>query len=305
MGEAGPGTAGGRAAAPRRPWPTPPTTPLTGATTDGHGRRRTPTGAGRPTRRCSTPWRRSPPREDRAAVAAAVGHVYTPWLRDVAELFQERVKREPAAGSGDRPARGRAPRHLRLVRRRAAVRPGPASSLAALAGRVGRSQSRHHIAALPTVTPTAKPAVSPVAAQDRRADGGRGVPPLRRPGRQGPDRRTGSASCWTRTASRSSAASETGEPDGQGVDRVRQPGPDRPRRGDRTWPAGSRSCSPGWSQRIEALLDGGLAGGPGRHRPRLAAGPRRAAQGGPAEVPDGDPLGAVRRGEADRDGRLP
>src|SRR5262249_49490348 len=36
--------------------------------------------------------------EDRTAVAAAVGHVYTPWLRDLAEQFQDRVKQKPLPG---------------------------------------------------------------------------------------------------------------------------------------------------------------------------------------------------------------
>src|SRR5208283_3666538 len=32
---------------------------------------------------------------DREAVTGAIKHVYAPWLRDAAELFQERVKQQP------------------------------------------------------------------------------------------------------------------------------------------------------------------------------------------------------------------
>ena len=42
-----------------------------------------------------------------------------------------------------------------------------------------------------------------------------------------------------------------------------------------------------------------MEGGPGRHRPRLAADAQRPAEVGAAEVPDGDPLAALCRGEAD------
>lgn len=100
--------------------------------------------------------------QDQAAVASVIAHVYGPWLRDAAELFQRRVRHEPLPG--------------RDVVRIAAV-PGGACVLfadglrydvgqklqAALAGRVGNIKVQHHFAALPSVTPTAKPAVSPVA----------------------------------------------------------------------------------------------------------------------------------------------
>lgn len=99
--------------------------------------------------------------EDCAAVAAAVAHVYAPWLRDAAELLQEKLKKEPLPG--------------REVTRLADVPSGTcilfADGLrydvgqklrAILESRVGPVQMKHHWAALPTVTPTAKPAVSPV-----------------------------------------------------------------------------------------------------------------------------------------------
>ena len=102
--------------------------------------------------------------EDRAAVAAAVGHVYTPWLRNLAEQFQERVKMNPLPG--------------RDISRLKEVPPGTCVFLAdGLRYDLGQRlkglleakglmvQAHHHTAALPTVTPTAKPAVSPVAAK--------------------------------------------------------------------------------------------------------------------------------------------
>jgi hypothetical protein len=100
--------------------------------------------------------------KDREAVCAAVAHVYAPWLRDAAELFQQKVRQQPLPG--------------REVARLAEVPAGTcvlfADGLrydvgqklrAALEGRVGGLEMRHHYAALPPVTPTAKPAVSPVA----------------------------------------------------------------------------------------------------------------------------------------------
>ncbi len=36
--------------------------------------------------------------QDREAVCAAIASVYTPWLRDAAELFQQRVSQEPLPG---------------------------------------------------------------------------------------------------------------------------------------------------------------------------------------------------------------
>jgi hypothetical protein len=102
--------------------------------------------------------------EDRAAVAAAVGHVYIPWLRDLAEQFQDRVKQKPLSG--------------REIVRLKEVAPGTCvffadglrydlgQRLKGLLEAKGLSvQLHHHTAALPTVTPTAKPAISPVAAK--------------------------------------------------------------------------------------------------------------------------------------------
>jgi hypothetical protein len=100
--------------------------------------------------------------EDRAAVSAAIQHVYVPWLRDAAELFQQRVEVAPLPG--------------RAMPRLGDIAPGTCVLFVdglrfdvgqrlreLLKGRVGGIDVTHHTAALPTVTATAKPAVSPVA----------------------------------------------------------------------------------------------------------------------------------------------
>jgi hypothetical protein len=102
--------------------------------------------------------------DDRIAVVAAVQHVYAPWLRDLAEQFQECVKNTPLPG--------------REVARLKEVSPGTCVFFAdGLRYDLGQRlkglleakglvvQIHHHTAALPTVTPTAKPAISPVASK--------------------------------------------------------------------------------------------------------------------------------------------
>jgi len=99
---------------------------------------------------------------DLEVVTTAVARVYQPWLRDAAELFQKRVAESPLPG--------------REQARLDAVPPGTCilfadglrydvgqKFLAMLAGRVGEVQTSYHFVALPSVTPTSKPAVSPVA----------------------------------------------------------------------------------------------------------------------------------------------
>lgn len=99
---------------------------------------------------------------DQEAVNTTVAHLYQPWLRDAAELFQRRVGESPLPG--------------RETPRLAAVTSGTCvlfvdglrydvgqKFLALVAGRVGQLEISHHFVALPAVTPTAKPAVSPVA----------------------------------------------------------------------------------------------------------------------------------------------
>jgi len=108
---------------------------------------------------------------DQDAVQSAVAHVYAPWLRDSAELFQQRAKETPLPG--------------REKPRLDAVSPGTCvlfadglrydvgqKFLAMLVGRVGEIQPTHQFCALPSVTPTAKPAVSPVADKIKGTDAG-------------------------------------------------------------------------------------------------------------------------------------
>jgi hypothetical protein len=102
--------------------------------------------------------------EDRAAVVAAIQHVYTPWLRNLAEQFQTKVKENPLPG--------------REVARLKDVPPGTCvffadglrfdlgQRLKGLLETKGLFVELHRqTVALPPVTPTAKPAVSPVAAK--------------------------------------------------------------------------------------------------------------------------------------------
>ncbi len=101
---------------------------------------------------------------DQEAVKSAVAHVYAPWLRDAAELFQKRVKDAPLPGREtprlDKVSAGTCVLFADGLRYDVGQK-----LLALLSGRVGSIQSRHQFVALPSVTPTAKPAVSPVAAK--------------------------------------------------------------------------------------------------------------------------------------------
>ncbi len=118
---------------------------------------------------------------DREAVLEAVKHVYAPWLRDAAELFQERVKQQPVPG--------------REVPRLADVPTGTCvlfadglrfdvaqKLLASLEVKFGQVQIQHQFVALPSVTPTAKPAVSPVADKITGSDAGEEFRPCVDPG---------------------------------------------------------------------------------------------------------------------------
>jgi len=89
-------------------------------------------------------------------------HVYNPWLRDLAELFQERVKQEPLPGR--EPARLKDVAPGTCVFFADGLRFDLGQRLKAVLDSRGLVvQLHHHTAALPTVTPTAKPAISPVA----------------------------------------------------------------------------------------------------------------------------------------------
>ncbi len=108
---------------------------------------------------------------DREAVLGAVKHVYAPWLRDAAELFQERVKQQPLPGR-DVPRLANVPAGT-CVLFADGLRFDVAQKLrAALEVKIGKVQSQHQFVALPSVTPTAKPAVSPVAGKITGSDAG-------------------------------------------------------------------------------------------------------------------------------------
>jgi hypothetical protein len=108
---------------------------------------------------------------DREAVLGAIKHVYAPWLRDAAELFQERVKQQPLPGR-DVPRLADVPAGTCLLFADG-LRFDVAQKLrAALEAKIGKVQGQYQFVALPSVTPTAKPAVSPVAGKITGTDGG-------------------------------------------------------------------------------------------------------------------------------------
>jgi hypothetical protein len=100
--------------------------------------------------------------QDREAVCAAIAQVYTPWLRDAAEQFQQRASRDPLPGP-DLPRLSEVPSGTCLLFADG-LRYDLAQKLkAALEVKQMAVQLGHQFVALPSVTPTAKPAVSPVA----------------------------------------------------------------------------------------------------------------------------------------------
>jgi hypothetical protein len=101
---------------------------------------------------------------DQAAVNTAIAHVYQPWLRDAAELFQKRVSETPLPGR-EKPRQDAVPPGTCVLFADGLRYDVGQKFLAMLAGRVGEIQPSHHFVALPSVTPTSKPAVSPVAAK--------------------------------------------------------------------------------------------------------------------------------------------
>lgn len=99
---------------------------------------------------------------DQDAVNTAVAHVYMPWLRDAAELFQKRVSESPLPGR-EKPRLDPVPAGTCVLFADGLRYDVGQKFLAMLAGRVGEIQPSHQFVALPSVTPTSKPAVSPVA----------------------------------------------------------------------------------------------------------------------------------------------
>jgi hypothetical protein len=109
--------------------------------------------------------------QDRDAVCAVIAQVYSPWLRDAAELFQQRVQHEPLPGR-DLPRLADVPSGTCLLFADG-LRYDLAQKLkAALQAKQVTVQLGHQFVALPSVTPTAKPAVSPVAGKLKGAAAG-------------------------------------------------------------------------------------------------------------------------------------
>jgi hypothetical protein len=109
--------------------------------------------------------------QDRDAVCAAIAQVYSPWLRDAAELFQQHTKHEPLPGR-DRPRLSDVPSGTCLLFADGLRYDLGQKLKAALEARQVAVQLRHQFVALPSVTPTAKPAVSPVAGKIKGTQAG-------------------------------------------------------------------------------------------------------------------------------------
>ena len=104
------------------------------------------------------------PAADEACIAAAVRHLLAPWLEESARAFQAALGRSPLPGRGSQ-ALVEAD-HDGCILFADGLRFDLALSLAErLEGRGFRIDLRQRWAALPTVTGTAKPAVTPVAAE--------------------------------------------------------------------------------------------------------------------------------------------
>ena len=102
--------------------------------------------------------------DDRAALSRAIGHIYNPWLRDLAEQFQERFKSNPLPGR--EVTRLHETHSGTVILFADGLRFDLGQKLKALLEAKGLTvQLTHHTVALPSVTPTSKPAVSPVAHQ--------------------------------------------------------------------------------------------------------------------------------------------
>src|SRR5258708_12123533 len=97
---------------------------------------------------------------DQEAVKVGVAHVYAPWLRDAAELFQKRVKGAPLPGR-ETPRLDNVPAGTCVLFADGLRYDVGQKLLAMLSGRVGSVQARHQFVALPSVTPPPKPPAPP------------------------------------------------------------------------------------------------------------------------------------------------
>ncbi len=235
--------------------------------------------------------------DDRQAVCAAIEHIYTPWLRDAAELFQQRFKAQPLPG--------------RSQPRLDEVTDGTCVLFAdglrfdvgqklndLLKGRVEKVELSHQAVALPSVTPTSKPAVSPVADKINGVTAGEEFRPsvaetgkdlttdrfrklLEEAGFQvlgSLDIGNPEGRAWTEYGN----LDQTGHKEGIGLaSRVQE-------------------LLRGLAARIESLLAAGWREVGSCHRSRLAACARRTTQGRITQVPDGNSMGTMCGGQAFR-----
>ena len=102
------------------------------------------------------------PAEQEETVAATVRHLLEPWLEDSARAFQSAVDRQPLPSAGDQPAVSAGEDECIVFVD--GLRYELGRSLAErLEARGCRTETRRRWAAIPTVTGSAKPAVTPVA----------------------------------------------------------------------------------------------------------------------------------------------
>ncbi|MFN7769850.1 MAG: BREX-1 system phosphatase PglZ type B [Planctomycetaceae bacterium] len=139
------------------------TTPLAGATLAGLIEAYTATGWQADAAALAALAKPLPPAEE-TAVVTALTHIYTPWLRDAAELFQARAAETPLPGREQPRLPDQSPGCCVLFVD--GLRYDVGRQLAALLIAQGHTLvQHHHTVPLPSVTPTAKPAISPVAGQ--------------------------------------------------------------------------------------------------------------------------------------------
>ena len=205
---------------------------------------------------------------DQEAVNTAVAHVYKPWLRDAAELFQKRVSETPLPGR-EKPRLDSVPSGTCVLFADGLRYDVGQKFLAMLAGRVGEIQPSHQFVALPSVTPTSKPAVSPVAGKSKgRSPAKNSGPAWPMDGKDlTPDR---FRKLLADDGVQYLANHDTGDPSGKAWTEFGNLDTDRPRRRERTGPPHPGVAGqPGAARRIAA--GGRMEGSPGRDRPRLAA----------------------------------
>ena len=233
---------------------------------------------------------------------AAIQHVYAPWLRDAAELFQERVEANHSP-AGRSPRLGDVPAGTCVLFADGLRFDVGQKLLEALQGRVG---SIELTSTPPPCRRSRRPPSPPCRPWRIRSPGSR---PARSSARrssttEGPDHRSLPQAPGRRRAFQVLSGAETGDPRGRAwteFGNLDQTGHEEGIGLARRIP----ELLADLVARIESLLEAGW------QEVRVVTDhgwllvPGGLAQGGPAQVPDGDPLGAVCRGEALRPRRSP